>query len=237
MPMSFHSMCPALPVSFVSQNFSVFLRPRLLGILLLFALCWAACGKDDPPPEFPKTFRFSDIGSFYGAGRAYWENPEGAWMPLARQQSGTFVTFLDTIDGYARRNTPPLNFTGIELLNAYQVRVFSDGSSGIPPLDTVVRYTGTHNMITVSWTPGVAPLSFRADKLSNGKLDLKVYSSWLVYSYRPAALPGQPQYTSARQYYSGDELGAAEEIIAADNLGFGRGDTLAVYTNAFYFVQ
>jgi len=227
-----HAVRSAPAVSFMEP--SLLISRSTIFVFLLLVWCCAACRKDDPPPEFPQKFTIKEKNPL-GAGRAYWMNPDGAWIPLALQKSGTFSTFLDTIGGYAWQYTTPLDFTGIELLNAYQVRIFSDGSVGIPPLDTVVRYTSTSNHImTVSWTPHTAPLTFLTDEWFDGRLYLRVYSHWFTYSYRPTASPDTLQYTPLRHYYSGNDL-QKQKIIADD--GLGHGDTLAVYTRTFLFMQ
>ncbi len=200
-------------------------------LALYVSLFWLSCRKDDAPPEFPKLFKF-DPATTSGGGRAYWKNSQGIGVPLLRSQSGTFISFLDTINYYDQQQTLPLAFTGIELLNDYQVRIFSDGSSGTLPLDTVVRYSATSaGIITISWTPLAAPVSLEMYDIV-GQEYMKFFSNWLVYSYRTATAPDLPQYTLARHYYTEDALGKALSIMAVDGFSY---DTMAIYSRFLEF--
>lgn len=203
-------------------------------LTLLSSLFWLSCRKDDSlPPEFPKVFKF-DPATAFGAGRAYWKNPQGSGVPLLRSQSGTFISFLDTIDYYDQRETLPLAFTGIELLNDYQARIFNDGSTGSPVVDTVVRYSATSaGNVTISWTPLAAPLRLEMYEIV-GKERMKFFSNWLVYSYRTASAPDLPQYTLTRHYYGDSGWTPVLNIIAAGGFSY---DTMAIYRRFLEFKQ
>lgn len=225
-----HAVRSAPAVSFMEP--SLLISRSTIFAFLLLVWCCAACRKDDPPPEFPKTFTLNkwDAESI----RAYWKSPQGIGVPLTRHQSGTFLTFLDTIGFYDLRHSMPLPFTGIELLNYHQLRIFNDGVMGTPLIDTVVNYSSTAaGIMTISWTPLGTSFMLEMGEYA-GSESLKFFSCWLFYSYHPTGSPDLLRYTSPQHYYTGDEF-AGEKIAAADNLGYGLGDTLAVYLRLIRF--
>ena len=88
--------------------------------------------------------------------------------------------------------------------------------------------------MTISWTPLAAPLALEMGEHA-GYESIKFFSCWFFYSYRPAASPDSLQYTPPRHYYMGDELSEVLHIIDADHLGYGVGDTMALYLRLIRF--
>ncbi len=235
---------PAPPAPFEKSPPSFLLRPWSGGISILlaigFVLLWAACHKEIPishqvyePVDFSGTYKASKLTA--GHTNVYWMKLAGHRFALTREQSGTFVTFVDTIPAYTELHNTPLYFTGVTILDTSQVRLFSDGSLGIPRFDTTVGYTRKYSTFTVDITLSGKPLILRLGGYGPTR-SFSLIAAWFAYSYRPSASPDQPRYTPVRTLLTDtNELIAVPMALAADTLGFGQGDTLAIRAETIIF--
>ncbi len=159
---------------------------------------------------------------------------------LTREQAGSFVGFLDTMGNYNNDfKKLGLDFTSVEFLDASRVRIFSDGSMGIPAFDTIVGYInqGTNIVsLTLDWTLRDAPLIFNLS--DSGGNYLALTPIWFSNTYTPLIPPFTQKYTPVRLVYfaSGQQPDLFRFLQADATYGdFGRGDTVAVHVGVVYF--
>lgn len=214
-------------------------RSPIFGFLC-FALLWAACHKENPvyhpiyePVDFSGTYKATNLTA--GHTNVYWIEQAGHRFPLTRAQAGTFVTFLDTMPAYTELRNTALYFTGVTILDTSRVRLFSDGSLGIPRFDTTVGYSREFSTFTVDMRLSGKPMILRFSGYGATR-SFSLVAAWYTYSYRPSASPDQPQYVPVRRLITNtNELLAVPMAIAADTLGFGPGDTLAIRAETIIF--
>ncbi len=226
--------------------FSV-LRPQPLCVcifsLFFLTLLWASCNKvthDDLTLDFPQKFTLSELVD--KNTRLYRLKEDGNLPELTKEEAGTFTSFLDTMAGYTELSNTRLNFTGIELLDASRVRIFSDGSLGIPAFDTIVGYSQSGQsvikIITANWTLLDAPLILTLGN-SNGQY-LSLSPVWFYHTYRPFIPPFELKYSPIRVMYS-SHYGALRDLVDFLHTDFeygsdfSTGDTLALHWGIINF--
>ncbi len=217
-----------------------FFRALFLPILFC-AILWASCRVDydvDRSLDFPKTFNFTELLDRYT--KLHRRNEDGKLVELTREQAGSFGIFLDSTAAYTDLGETQLDFTGMEFLDNSRVRLFSDGSLGIPQLDTTVGYTkkdeNSTSAITVDWTLLGQPLVLTLGNIDGQYLSLTPV--WFYHTYRPFG-PFEQKYAPLRTIYSTHGV-MQDLLIFLDTdfeygVDFGRGDTLAVHWSSIHF--
>lgn len=213
-------------------------QPFLASLLyaLFFTLLWAACGKTEEADlslHFPQTFTVHDLAP--GFAKVYRQGEGGNRVELTREQAGTFTAFLDTMASYTELDKMQLNFTGLEFLDPSRVRIFSDGSLGIPAFDTIAGYSkrgaNVISYITVDWMLLGAPMSLALGDIKGQYLALSPV--WFAYTYRPFMPPFQIVHVPVRQIYS--TYNVIVDVFDALDPDYGKGDTLAIHYESLHF--
>lgn len=205
--------------------------------LLLLNQCVIPTNDDefDTTLHFPKKFSFDAVMDRYTQVN-YFGN--GKYTSLERAKAGSFAAFIDTMPSFTRIENMKLPFTAIEFLDTNSVRLTSDGSLGIPNIDTIVGYTKEDrtntSIITINWDTNILPpiqctLSDWIDQSIS--FTVSIYS----YTYRPFVPPFVQYHTNSLSfvYCLSPQLVFLTEHMRTGGYGhdsdFTNADTLAVH--------
>lgn len=205
--------------------------------LLLLSNCVNTSDDDELGTNlnFPKKFSFDVVTNRY-THVYYFEN--GKFTSLERSQAGSFAAFLDSIPGFTRIENMKLPFTSIEFLDKDSVRLTSDGTFGVPILDTIVGYSKedrtNSSIITIDLDINFLPRIQCILSDWNGE-SISFIGSIYSYTYRPFVPPFVQYHTNSLSfaYCLSPQLEFLTEHMRTGGYGhdsdFSSGDTLAVH--------
>ena len=208
--------------------------------ILLSTSCTRVNDDVDLTLDFPKKFVLTEL--IDRNTQLYRRNEDGSLPELTRDQAGTFTGFIDSMTAYTELSKTQLNFTGIEFLDASKVRIFSDGSLGIPAFDTIVGYSQTGQdvikIITVDWVLLNAPLILTLGNINGQYLSLTPV--WFYHTYTLFMPPFKLKYSPLQLIYS-SHYGVLHDLVdfLQTDVDYGnyldKGDTLALHWGSLHF--
>lgn len=199
--------------------------------LLFLSQCYDADAYDTTL-HFPKKFSFDTLWDKY-TEVVYYEN--SAYTNLKREQAGSFAAFIDTVSTFTENENMKLPFTTLEFLDSNNVRLISDGSPGIPVIDTIVGYSKEDqrniSIITIDW--GTTPIQCALTDWDGQSIDFT--AAVYTYTYHPHSPPFTQYHTNdlSVAYFSYIGLGYLIDYMGSGGQGhdsdFSNRDTLGAH--------
>jgi hypothetical protein len=217
------------------------LRALIILFVTISLLLWKSCAilDDDPKANtdlhFPAKFSFESL--FQRSTNVYYYD-DYKFTLLDHANAGTFAAFLDTIPAYSIIKNLKLPFSIMEFLDTNQVHLTSDGTLGIPKIDTIVTYTkidkAKTSIITINWdTSSLPPL--RCTLFNSNGQGIVFTTAIYAFTYRPFTPPFVHYHNDKLSFafldgpFVGFLHGHMREGGYGNDKYFGFQDTLAVH--------